>query len=121
MAVLDRCIINTSPMFIPGLSVISDITKTYPAIVTTATNHDYVDGGIVRFYIQPACGMQQLDQQTASILVTSLTTFTADIDTTNFEPFSIPVAPDILTNICSLVCNVGEISSSLKSSVTNIL
>jgi len=123
MSVLtDRCNFGTNTrVFAPGMFVISSITNANPAVVTTTANHDYVDGAIVRFDIQPACGMDQIDGMTSSILVTGATTFTTLIDTTLFAPFTIPVAPDVHTNICSLVVCMAENNDTLKNAVRNVL
>jgi hypothetical protein len=119
--VLDRCKIPSMPVYGPIMTVITAITNSSPAQITTNTNHGYVSGTIVRFDIPPACGMQQIDQMFAPILVTGPTTFTAAIDTTFFSVFAIPEDADVHTNVCSLCVPIGEINETLLAAEKNIL
>ena len=114
-----KCFAYPDPVFGPAMRLIASITNTYPALVTTTFDHDYVDGTIARFDIPAACGMQQLNQQTSPILVTGLNTFTIDIDTRQFEPFSVPSGLGPFIDICSQVVPIGEISETLKAAVVN--
>ncbi len=120
----DRCKIVVSvatPVYGPGMTVISAITNATLAAVTTTTNHGYVDGTIVRFDVTPACGMAQIDQMTSPIVVIGNTTFTTEIDSTLFAAFAIPASPDVHTNICSLCVPIGSENDTLEPAVRNIL
>lgn len=103
------------------MRIIASITNSTNAVVTTTFAHGYVDGTIVRFDIPPALGMQQINQLTSPIVVTGLTTFDIEINTSLFEPFAIPVSSSPHVDICGLVVPIGEINSTLKASVINLL
>lgn len=117
----DRCNIISTPTYGPIMTVIEAITKATLAAVTTTTDHGYVDGTVVRLDITPACGMFQMDQLTSPILVTGARTFTTIIDSTQFDAFAIPVAPDVHTNICSLCVPIGSKNDTLEPAERNIL
>jgi hypothetical protein len=116
-----KCIALEHPVFGPAMRLIASITNATIPTVTTTFAHGYVDGTIVRFDIPPALGMQQINQMTSAILVTGLTTFTIAIDTTNFEPFVIPVGTAPQVDICGLVVPIGEVNETLKAAVRNLL
>jgi hypothetical protein len=103
------------------MRIIAAITNALPAVVTTTFAHQYKSGTIVRLDIPPADGMQQITGQTFPILVTGDTTFTIPADTTNFDPFAIPMAPSPHTNICAMVVPVGEIAPTLDAATVNVL
>lgn len=89
--------------------------------VTTTFAHQYITGTIVRLDIPPADGMQQADQMTGPITVTSPTTFTLPIDSTTFTAFAIPVSPLPQINTCAQVVPIGEVNLLLDAAVQNIL
>lgn len=111
---------TTFPIFKPAMRIISNITNGYPATVTTTFSHGYIDGLVIRFLIPPGYGMMQANQLFGAITVTSSTTFTIAIDTTNFVPFTTPVsAPDNEQYPQSVP--IAEINSSLLSATRNVL
>jgi hypothetical protein len=65
--------------------------------------------------------MQQANGLTGSIVVVSPTTFFVDIDTTLFDPFSIPMAASPHVDICAQVVPVGEVNEILTEATRNIL
>jgi len=75
--------------FIPKRRLISDVTRSATAEVTTTQAHGYQTGQVVRVDVPAVYGMK-LYQQT-SIIVTGLTTFLTGIDTTSSLPFEAPV------------------------------
>lgn len=108
------------PVFKPAMRIISTITNAYPAAVTTTFNHNYVTGTIVRLIIPLGYGMIQANQLYASIVVTGDTTFTINIDTTQFSPFTTPMtSPDDDQYAQSVP--IGEVNSTLQASVRNVL
>ena len=121
MSQATQCIIVSTPVYGPVMNVITAITSTANAQVTTLNDHGYVDGTIVRFSIPSALGMIQIDQMTTPIVVTGDTTFTTLIDTTHFDTFAVPGSPDSHTNLCSLVIPIGELNGTLKAAERNIL
>ena len=121
MAVLDRCYAYPSPTFQPAMRLITAITQANPAVITTSFANNYVSGTIVRLDIPIADGMQQVNGLTGTITVLSPTTFSINIDTTLFDPFSIPVAPAPSTQICALVVPIGESNGQLNAAVQNVL
>ncbi|HTJ49064.1 MAG TPA: hypothetical protein VL443_06375 [Cyclobacteriaceae bacterium] len=116
-----NCYAYRMPVYGPAMRLISSITNSTAATVTTTFDHNYVDGTIVRFDIPPACGMQQIDQQTAPILVTGATTFTVPIDTTMYASFSVPSGLGPFVNICAQCVPLGEQNDTLKAAVVNQL
>lgn len=109
-----------SPTFQPAMRTISAITNAFPASVTTSIAHDYRDGMIVRLNIPIGYGMQQADQKYAPIEVTGNTTFTIDIDTTNYDVFAIPSPlPTHYTD--PQVIPIGEINETLLAATRNVL
>lgn len=109
------------PEFQPAINTIVSITISYPAIVTTTTNHLYVTGTIVRLVIPAADGMQQANNLTGVIKVTGANTFLIDIDTRTFDPFVIPVAPLPFINTCAQVIPIGEANWTLNAAAQNVL
>jgi len=121
MAVTYVCYAIPNPVFGPAMRIISAITNTNPAIVTTTFANGYITGTIVRLDIPPACGMQQINQMTGAILVTSPTTFAINIDASSFDSFSIPVGLPPWVPICAQVVPIGEVNEELRAAVQNIL
>jgi hypothetical protein len=110
---MSTCYCNPDPDYTPAMRLISALTNGYPATVTTTFDHGYVTGTIVRLFIPKPCKMVQANQLSGTITVTGPTTFTIDIDTTNFDVFFKP--PDVTVNphddTCAQVMPIGEISS----------
>jgi len=103
------------------MRLIAAVTQSNPTEVTTTFAHGYISGTIVRLDIPPACGMQQMNGLTGTILVTGTTTFDINIDSTLFDAFSIPVSPGAHEDICAQVVPIGEVSAILTAAVQNIL
>jgi hypothetical protein len=118
---MPRCYANPNPIFQPAMRLIAAITQSFPMTVTTTFAHQYKDGTIVRLDIPPADGMQQADQLTGPILVTSPTTFTIPIDSTDFDAFAIPGSPPPAVNICAQVVPIGEVDETLQAATVNVL
>ena len=78
------------PVFWPIRRLITDITNATQAVVTTASNHEYVDGMYIRLYVPSYYGMEWADGLAGYITVLTPTTFSIDIDTTNFAAYAIP-------------------------------
>lgn len=116
-----NCVCYTNPNFQPSIRVISAITNSNPAIVTTTNPHKYFDNMFVRLNIPRACGMLQADKLTGYITITGVDTFTINIDTTGFDAFSIPVAPNPHDNICALVVPIGEKYDTTAGVMQNVL
>ena len=105
------------PVFQPAMRIITSITNANPAVVTTSFANSYITGTIVRFDIPFSFGMQQLNQQTATITVLTTTTFSIPINTTNYDTFSVPGG----TEQYAQVVPIGEDSSILTAAVQNVL
>lgn len=74
--------------FAPQHNIVTAITNAENAQVTTATDHGYETGMVVRLIVPETYGMELFEQ--TSIVVTGATTFTTDIDTSNLDPFVDP-------------------------------
>lgn len=75
--------------FIPERKLITSVTNAVNAEVTTTEDHGYSSGDVVRVFVPKAYGMELYNQ--ANITVTSDTTFTTNLDTSNQLPFVQPV------------------------------
>lgn len=112
---------NPNPVFQPSMRIVQDVTNANPAVVTTTFDHNYITGTVVRLDIPVGFGMQQANQKTGSIIVTGLTTFTIDIDTSLFESFlSFGSWPSRATSYPHVVA-IGEDNSILNAAVQNVL
>lgn len=80
-------LVVNQPTFQRAMRVISSITNANPAVITTTTNHQYIDGMIMRVNVPKGFGMQQVNQKQGEITRLSDTTFSIDIDTTQMDPF----------------------------------
>ena len=116
-----QCYAYTNPVYGPAMRIISSITNSAFAQVTTTFALGYPNGTVVRFDIPPALGMIQLDQMTSPIVVTSPTTFKINIDTTTFAPFVIPVGLSSKINICGLSVPIGSKNDTLAPAEINLL
>lgn len=106
------------PAFQPAMRIVTAITKTNPAVVTTSFAHQYNSGIIVRLDIPLANGMQQMVGTAAlpvtyPITVLSPTTFSVPVDSRQFEAF--------VNNECCCVVPTGELNSQLTDATRNIL
>jgi hypothetical protein len=109
-----------NPIYQPAMRIISSITNSNPALVTTTFDHLYISGTIVRLDILPGFGIEQANQLIGEITVLSPTQFTMDIDTSQMFPFiGAPVYPFNLQT--SQVVPVGENSSQLTAALQNTL
>lgn len=125
------CYANPNPVFQPAMRIISAITNANPALVTTSFAHNYKTGMIVRINIPPtpingysAGGMTQINQLYAPIVVRSPTTFNIDINTLNFDTFSVPSVspgPPAALYTCANCVPIGEISATLAAATVNVL
>lgn len=107
-----------NPLFQPAMRIISNITNANPALITTTFAHNYKTLLIVRIDMPPDFGMQQINQLTGTIVVTSPTTFTIDINTTKFDVFSTPVNWPYSQQLAQVV-PFSEDNSTLKSATVN--
>src|SRR5689334_2605149 len=116
---MPRCYAFPDPIFKPAMRLIQAISQSNPMVVTTTFANQYVTDTYVRLYVPVATGMPQANGLTGYIVVTSPTTFTLPIDSTNFEPFAIPLNPGAHDDICAQVIPVGEDNAILYAAVQN--
>jgi len=111
---------NPRPIFQPAMRIISNITNAFPASVTTTFKHQYNTGMIIRLNIPLGYGMQEANQLYGPIVVTGNTTFTIDIDTTNFSVYSTPSTfPN--NQQFAQTTPMAEINSTILYATRNIL
>ncbi len=112
----------TNPIYMPAVRDVTSVTNGFPAVVTTSFPHSYLNGLIVRMVIPFNYGMFQLNDLKSVITVLSDTTFSINIDTTNFDVFAIPTEAmdQPLLNVAQSV-PIGELASHLDQSFVNIL
>lgn len=107
----------TSPIYQPASRIISGISNSVNAVITTAQNHLYASGTIVRLDIVPGSPMELLNQQFSPITVLTPTTFSTQLDTSEMNAYSPPTSNSV-TNVS---VPIGEISSILTAAVQNTL
>lgn len=113
---------NPNPIYQPAMRLISSISNANPAVITTTFNHQYVSGIIVRLDVPSYLGMPQADQQVVTILtILGPTSFAVDMDSSFYEPFSIPGEIPAHANMTAMVVPIGEVNRSLAAATVNIL
>jgi len=111
---------TVSPTFQPAMRIIAGITNASPAVVTTSFDHNYITGLIVRLYIPLGYGISQLDKYEGPITVLSDTTFSLDVDSTEFDTYTTPSAFPLDRQYAQVV-PTGEINSTLAAATDNVL
>lgn len=126
-----------NPSYEPAVTDIIAITNSNPASITTGNkvngsvvpvDHNYLTGLIIRLQIPLTYGMRVSygpKQPHFTITVTGPTTFTIPLNTTNFDPFVVPmesVGPPAqpLLNVAQSV-PIGEVAAILTQSFVNVL
>jgi hypothetical protein len=116
-----------SPTFQRAMRNILSITRANPAVITTTFNgstagdHDYSSGLIVRIMIPEGFGMSGINEFLGPITVTSTTTFTIDIDTSTFDAFVVPAVYPGGFGTAAQVIPVGELNDMLTMATQNVL
>lgn len=75
--------------FYPEKAFISSITNAQQAVVTFDADHDYTEGEIISFRVQPAFGMFEINNKKGRVLSKTSDTVTVDIDSTTWTPFTL--------------------------------
>lgn len=90
-------IVNAFPTFQPAVRIISAITNSNPAVVTTTFDisqpnqgNQYVDGMVIRLDVPRSYGMTEINTLFAPITVIDDDNFSIAIDSTRFTPFTVP-------------------------------
>jgi hypothetical protein len=109
-----------SPVFQPAMRIVTAITLSNPASVTTSFPHNYNSGIILRIDIPPGYGMQQINQQVGTITVTGATTFNISIDTTFYDALTTPTTYREMAQLPQCV-PIGEINPLLTNATRNVL
>jgi hypothetical protein len=115
---------NPNPIYQPAMRIVSAITNANLVSVTTTFAHQYTTGLIVRLDIPLNFGMQALNQQYGPITVTSATTFTLPVDTSDtglFEPFAIPALNPGHNYTDAQCVPIGNVNTSLYLATRNVL
>lgn len=112
------CYAVRNPAFQPAMRIVTAISQSNPAIVTTSFAHQYVSGTIVRLDIPLANGMPQISGVpypgiTYPITVVSPTQFSVPIDSTNFQPY--------VDVECCCVVPLAELNSQFTAATQNVL
>jgi hypothetical protein len=104
--------------YYPKKRVIANITAANPAVVTTLVDHGYTTGQFVRMLVPSACGMTQLNNQLVTVTNINASTFSINVDTTNYTPFVFPL-PAVGPFTPAEVIPVGEDSTVTTVNVLN--
>lgn len=115
-------LIPFDPIFYPRHRYITKITQAAQAVVTLSVTHGYQVGQAVRFNVDKAFGMKQINGLQGDIVAinTSTNTITVDINTTGFTPFVFPLTAAV-PYTPALVVPIGEDTALALSSNVNIL
>lgn len=82
--------------FVPNLQYITNITQSYPAVVTFFNNTtNFTVAEWISFRVPPPNGMIQLNNQKAQIISLNGNTAIIDVDTTDFYAFIYAQDPQI--------------------------
>lgn len=103
-----------SNFFIPNRQTVQNITNGNPAVVTTTQANGYHNGLFVRIVLPRDWGMQQVNGGVYQVTILSPTTFSINVNTTNFDSFTSGSARQV-----PQVIPVGEVSSTLVNAVIN--
>ena len=115
--------------YIPLPRTISSITQSYPVVITTFQNHGYNPGLIARIVIPYAGSMPQIINQFGILTILSPNTFSMQIDSTNYYPFTLApliyVTPPIGLPFAdesqqAQVIPIAEINQTLTNAVDNV-
>lgn len=104
------------PMFQPAMRVVTTITNGYPCVVTTSFAHNYFTGDIIRIIIPLGFGMQQINNQFSPITVIDETTFAMNIDTTNYDVFTV-----VDNNQSAQSLPIAEVNATVYGATYNTL
>ena len=112
------CWVVVNPTYQPAMRIVTAVTQSNPAVVTTSCPHQYENGIIVRFDIPLQNGMPQLagtsfPWNTYVVTVVNATQFSVNVDSTNFQPY--------VDNVCCCVVPVGEQNYTIKQATRNVL
>lgn len=109
--------------FYPRKRFVTAITKASSAVVTLSVTHGYVVGQKVRFHVDSAFGMTEMDGLLGEITAinTSTNTITVDIDSTSFTTFAFPSSATTAASkpTPAHIVPVGEANSILTGAVSN--
>jgi len=122
----------SSPSFKPAVRLISSISKGSTTTITTSTAHGYVTGMTLRVLVPGdintatkgtagPVGMTQMNKLSGKITVIDEYTFTIDIDSTNFDSFTIPVIWPANTGLYPQVVPYAEENDMNTEAVRNVL
>jgi hypothetical protein len=77
---------------IPGFLVITNITQTYPMVITITDSDEntYIVGQLVHLSVPASYGMFQANQLTGEIVAINGTNFSVNINASQFDAFVIP-------------------------------
>lgn len=100
----------TSPVFVPTMNVITNVTNGVNPTVTTLTNHGYLAGNTVFINIPDTYGMRIAYQDFEIIDITGLNTFTIKTDTTMADPF---IIPGLISFTPAQVCPVTQLKENI--------
>jgi hypothetical protein len=115
------------PTYQPALRMILSITQANPVVITTTFdgstpgNNQYETGLIVRLFIPTGFGMTALNGFQGDITVIDSSSFSMDIDTTQFDPFVTPAENPGHFGTVAQVSPVGEVNSSVSQATRNVL
>jgi hypothetical protein len=119
--------------FYPNQKSIAAISQSYPAVVMTVTNHNFINGLVVRIVIPVASpnhyfvgpvsdrGMPQINGMVGEVTVLTPTTFSLPIDSTSFDPYIptlIPKDDEILGQVIPISENALTLTSVTKNNNT---
>jgi len=109
-----------SPTYLPVMRIVVGITNASSPTVTTSIDHEYLSGEIVRLIVPFNWGMTQMNGKVGEITVLSPTTFSIDINSTDFDTFVVPT-PNDQYPFPAQVIPIGERNDMITAATRNIL
>lgn len=114
--------INLTSPFYPETRYIVNITQAAQAVVTTSVDHDYVAGQEIRFHVNDSVnGMVEIDGLIGTIVATTASTFTVDIDTTAMSAFLFPTIAQVAAFGPYTPAYVGPVGENTAFALANNL
>lgn len=107
--------------FYPSINSITGINNSVNAVITVLNTNDLTVGQVIRINVPRTYGMLQIDDQIANIVSVGSNSYTVDIDSTNFDTFSVPISPEQEALLVPIGMQANEThANSLDDATRNI-
>lgn len=93
--------------YFPSMVLIEDISKAQYAVVTFVEDHNFLVNEIIGLRVSKPYGMVEINNKEAKVLSVTSDTVTVDIDSSNFNSFTVPVSLRGTTPPCAVPSSSG--------------